>query len=55
MKKYIAVILIIGIGLASVLFYNTKQVNEKAYKSFSDSGYVLQSKEENQNEIRRNR
>ena len=53
MKKYIAVILIIGIGLASVLFYNTKQVNEKAYKSFSDSGYVLQSKEENQNEIER--
>lgn len=53
MKKYVAIILLIGIVLASVLVTNTVKVQEKAYKTFNDSGYVLQSKDDNQNQVER--
>lgn len=53
MKKYVAIILLIGIVLGSVLIYNMLQVEKKLYKTFSDSGYILQSKIGNENEIER--
>ena len=53
MKKYIAIILLIGITLGSVLIYNILQVEKEIYKTFSDSGYILQSKLDNQNEVER--
>ncbi len=53
MKKYIAIILLIGILLGSILIYNMLQVEKKIYKTFTDSGYILQSKQENQDEIER--
>lgn len=53
MKKYIAVLLIIGLILGSILIYNMLQVEKNIYKTFSDSGYILQSKMDNQNEVER--
>lgn len=53
MKKYILFILLIGIVLSSVLVYNTLKVEQKVYKTFANSGYILQSKQDNQNEVER--
>ena len=53
MKRYIIVILLIGVILGSVLIYNTMEVEQRIYKTFDESGYILQSKQENENEVER--
>lgn len=53
MKKYITIILLFGFILGSILVYNMFKVEEKAYKTFAESGYILQSKTDEQNEVER--
>lgn len=43
MKKYIVVILLIGIILVSILLVNTIRVEKERTSTFVDSGYILQS------------
>ena len=53
MKKYIVTIILIGIILGGVLLYNTLRVENENNKTFADSGYVLQSMEETQQNVER--
>lgn len=53
MKKYIITILLMGIALISVLVWNMKKIEDKTYKAFTDAGYILQSQEASQNEVKR--
>lgn len=53
MKKYIVIIILIGIILGGVLIYNTLRVENENNKLFADSGYVLQSMEETQQNVER--
>ena len=53
MKKYIVVIILIGVILGGVLLYNTMRVEKENNKAFLDSGYVLQSMEETQQNVER--
>lgn len=53
MKKYIVVIILIGVILGGVLLYNTMRVEKENNKVFLDSGYVLQSMEETQQNVER--
>ncbi len=53
MKKYILIILLIGLVLSSILVYNAMKVEQKIYKTFTDSGYILQSKLDNENDVER--
>lgn len=43
MKKYIAIIVVIGLLLTGVLIYNTIIIEKENQKVFQDSGYILQS------------
>lgn len=53
MKKYIVAIILIGIILGGVLLYNTLRVENENNKAFLDSGYVLQSMDETQQNVER--
>lgn len=53
MKKYIVIILLIGIILSSILIYNTIKVEQKTYQTFTESGYILQSKLDNESQVER--
>ena len=53
MKKYIVIIILIGIILGGVLTYNTIKVEKENNKTFKDSGYVLQSMEESKQSVER--
>lgn len=48
MKKYVSIIVIIGVLLGSILIYNTMRVDRKTTKKFDESGYILQSSESEQ-------
>ena len=43
MKKYIIIIMLIGIILGVILFYNTMKIEQKNTREFADSGYILQN------------
>lgn len=53
MKKYIVIIILIGVILGGVLLYNTMKVENENNKTFLDSGYVLQSMDETQQNVER--
>ena len=53
MKKYIVIIILIGIILGGVLTYNTIKVENENNKTFKDSGYVLQSMQETEQSVER--
>ena len=44
MKKYLSIILLIGIIIVGTLVYNAVKVDKEVSKYFSESGYILQSK-----------
>ena len=43
MKKYVVIIVIIGVLLAGFLIFNTIMIEKESQKIFQDSGYILQS------------
>ncbi len=43
MKKYVVIIVIIGILLVGFLVFNTIMIEKESQKIFQDSGYVLQN------------
>ncbi len=53
MKKYIVIIVLIGVILGGVLIYNTIRIENENNKLFLDSGYVLQSKQETDQTVER--
>ena len=53
MKKYIVIIILIGIILGSVLAYNTIKVENENNKLFIESGYILQSMQANEQTVER--
>lgn len=46
MRKYVVIIVIIGVLLAGVLIFNTIMIEKESQKIFQDSGYVLQNASE---------
>ena len=53
MKKYIAIILLIGITLAGFLVYYVIKTNKSNRQSFAESGYILQSGNQNKTAVDR--
>lgn len=53
MKKYIIMIILIGIVLGSILIYNTIKVENENNKLFIESGYILQSMQANEQTVER--
>lgn len=53
MKKYIISIILIGIIIATILVNNMVKVKEKTFTQFEDSGYILQSKEIDEDTMQR--
>ncbi len=53
MKKYIIVIILIGVILGGVLILNTFKVENENSKAFADSGYILQSMSETDQNVSR--
>lgn len=45
MKKYVIIILLIGIILGGILLYNTIKIEQESNQEFADSGYILQYSE----------
>ena len=53
MKKYVIIILLIGVLLIGVLLYNTIIIEQKNNKNFLDSGYILQTSDIKEQNIER--
>lgn len=43
MKKYIGIIILIGLTLGGILLYNIIEIEKKSNLEFADSGYILQN------------
>lgn len=53
MKKYIAIILMIGVLISAILIHNTIRVSKLNNQKFEEAGYILQSNDQNKTAVDR--